>query len=187
MLIAHCAMQLNHHTRVTRVMCYTCNILQSLPGIVLLPPGDGQCTRPVSWMCPGASCLVISPLLSPARRPRLLAAGRPHHLPPPGRDHRHGARIISSFKLVIFCSCCPLEIKEWCVHTKTRGCMQCDETETAIYRIGLMWIRSRDDADWLHNLQCSLELEIIKKNQPRTIINLKLNILKTSCSQETRL
>ena len=53
---------------------------------------------------------------------------------------------------------------EWCVHTKTRGCMQCDETETAIYRIGLMWIRSRDDADWLHNLQCSLELEIIKKN-----------------------
>ena len=51
-----------------------------------------------------------------------------------------------------------------CVHTKTLGCMQCDETETAIYRIGLMWIRSRDDADWLHNLQCSLELEIIKKN-----------------------
>ena len=51
-----------------------------------------------------------------------------------------------------------------CPHKDTRLHAECDETETAIYRIGLMWIRSRDDADWLHNLQCSLELEIIKKN-----------------------
>ena len=58
MLIAHYAMQLNHHTRVTRVMCYTCNILQSLPGIVLLPPGGpgtvhglypGSVLAPPAW------------------------------------------------------------------------------------------------------------------------------------------
>ena len=65
MLIAHCAMQLNHHTRVTRVMCYTCNILQSLPGIVLLPPGGWvlytACILDVSWrLLLGNFPLVIS-------------------------------------------------------------------------------------------------------------------------------